>query len=236
MKTVKYGETSLIVTVFTELFGIQSYLVSGVRVSSRKGMGKAGLFQPAAILDLVVYHNEMKQLNRLKEYRWEHLYQEIYSHVVKNSVALFLVELLTRCLKQPEPNPDLYHFTEDALLFLDECGETATANFPLFFALHLCYFFGFRIQDGYSDKNPILDLQEGQFVPEHPEHIHFLEGKQAEVTSELLKVIHPEDLSTIRLHHEFRRGLLQSYEMYYLLHIQDFGRLRTLPVLKEILG
>ncbi|MBS1655487.1 MAG: recombination protein O N-terminal domain-containing protein, partial [Bacteroidetes bacterium] len=55
LRTVKYGETSVIVTIYTELFGIQSYLVNGVRVSSKKGSGKANLFQPSAILDMVVY-------------------------------------------------------------------------------------------------------------------------------------------------------------------------------------
>jgi DNA repair protein RecO (recombination protein O) len=50
LRTVKYGETSIIVTIFTELFGVQTYLVNGVRSSSKKGAGKAGLFQPAACL------------------------------------------------------------------------------------------------------------------------------------------------------------------------------------------
>ena len=52
LRTVKYGETSIIASVFTEIFGVQSYIVNGVRVSSKKGAGKANLFQPAAILDL----------------------------------------------------------------------------------------------------------------------------------------------------------------------------------------
>ena len=37
LRTVKYGETSVIVTILTELFGLQSYLVNGVRTSSGKG-------------------------------------------------------------------------------------------------------------------------------------------------------------------------------------------------------
>ncbi|HET9744500.1 MAG TPA: recombination protein O N-terminal domain-containing protein, partial [Chitinophagaceae bacterium] len=78
LRTVKYGETSLIVTTFTELFGLQSYIISGVRTSTIKGSGKANLFQPTAILDLVVYHNELKHLNRIKEFRWHHLYQHIF--------------------------------------------------------------------------------------------------------------------------------------------------------------
>jgi DNA repair protein RecO (recombination protein O) len=235
LRTVKYGETSLVVTMFTELFGIQSYLVNGVRTSTTKGAGKANLFQPAAILDMVVYHNELKQLQRIKEFKWAHLYQHILSDIKKNAVAVFMIELLTKCLKQPESNPDLFHFTEDALLHLDKSDGSVAANFPLFFALHLAVFFGFRIDDTYSENKPFLDLQEGSFVKDRPLHPHFLEDRQSEITSQLLKVMQPDELTNIKLNHDFRRNLLYAYEKYYALHIQDFGALRTLPVLKEIM-
>jgi len=236
LRAVKYGETSLIVTIFTELFGLQSYLVNGVRTSSKKGSGKANLFQPTAILDMVVYNNELKHLNRIKEFKWSYLYQHIFSDVPKNAVALFMIELLTKCLKQPEANPELFEFCEDAFIHLDESTGSVMANFPLFFALHLPVFFGFRISDEYSDKNSIVDLQEGIFVPERPDHFHFLEGKQAEVTSELLKMMQPEELEQLKLNHDFRRQLLFAYETYYALHIQDFGTMKTLPVLREVLS
>jgi DNA repair protein RecO (recombination protein O) len=234
--TVKYGETSIIVTIFTELFGVQSYLVNGVRTSTKKGTGKANLFQPTAILDLVVYHNELKHLNRIKEFRWSYLYQHILSDVRKNAVALFMVELLTKCLKQPESNPDLFHFTEDIFMKLDEGSRAMMANLPLFFALHLPLHFGFRITDNYNDDHPFLDLQEGKFVGEQPRHPHFLEDKQAAVTSQLLKVMQPGELEDIKLNHDFRRNLLYVFETYYALHIPDFGTMKSLPVLKEILS
>lgn len=236
LRTVKYGETSIIVTIFTELFGVQSYLVNGVRASTKKGTGKASLFQPAAILDLVVYHNELKHLNRIKEFKWAYLYKNIFSDVPKNAVSLFIVELLTKCLKQPEGNPELFHFTEDIFMKLDESSGAIMANLPLFFALHLPFHFGFRITDNYSDKNIFLDLQEGSFVNEQPRHPHFLEDKQAAVTSQLLQVMQPEELEDIKLNHDFRRHLLQRYEDYYRLHIQDFGTMKSLPVLREVLG
>lgn len=236
LRTVKYGETSLIVSVFTELFGLQSYLINGVRISTKKGSGKANLFQPAAILEMVVYHNELKQLQRIKEFKWSHLYKHIFSDIKKNAVAVFMIELLIKCLKQPESNSDLFQFTEDAFFHLDESTGNITANFPLFFALHLPVFFGFRIDDQYSSKKQFLDLQEGSFVSERPLHPHFLEDKQADVTSHLLKVMNPGELESIQLNHDFRRNLLYAYEKYYALHIQDFGTLKTLPVLKEILN
>ena len=236
LRTVKYGETSIIVSIFTELFGAQSYLVNGVRASSKKGSSKINLFQPAAILDLVVYHNELKQLNRIKEYKWATLYQHIFSDVPKNAVSLFMVELLTKCLKQPESNPDLFHFTEDVFEHLDNDTGAVVANLPLFFALHLPLHFGFRIDDNFSTANSYLDLQEGSFVSEQPRHPYFLEEKQAEVTAQLLRVQQPGELNEIKLNHDFRRQLLQRLEDYYRLHIQDFGTLRSLPVLRAILS
>jgi len=240
LRTVKYGETSLIVSIFTELFGVQSYLVNGVRTSTRKGSGKANLFQPTAILDLEVYHNETKNLQRIKEFKWGHLYQHIFSDVPKNAVALFMVELLTKCLKQPEPNADLFNFCEDAFIHLDESIGAVMANFPLFFALQLSNFFGFRPTSPSANTeehdNLIFDLQEGMFVMERPHHPHFLEGKQAEITNELLKVMQPSELQDIKLNHDFRRQLLHAYEIYYSLHVQDFGTMKTLPVLREVLG
>ena len=194
LRAVKYGETSLVVSIFTALFGLQSYIVNGVRSSTKKGTGKANLFQPTALLDLVVYHNEFKHLNRIKEFKWHYLYKHILSDVPKNAVALFMIELLTKCLKQPESNPELFEFCEDAFIHLDESNDAVMANFPLFFALHVPVFFGFRISDEYSEKTPVLDLQEGIYVDERPDHLHFLEGKQAEVTSDLLKMMRPEEL------------------------------------------
>ena len=89
-------------------------MINGVRTTTKKGSGKANLFQPSAILEMMVYHNELKQLQRIKEFRWGNLYQHILSEVRKNAVALFMVELLTKCLKQPESNADLFNFAEDA--------------------------------------------------------------------------------------------------------------------------
>lgn len=236
LRNVKFGETSLVVSIYTELFGLQSYMVNGVRMATKKSSPKASMFQPAAVLEMVVYHNDFNNLQRIKEFKWGHLYQHIYSDVPKNAVSLFMMELLNKCLKEPEANADLFYFIEDALLHLDRASATVTANFPLFFALHLAVFFGFRISDEYSVDNPYLDLQEGTFLPAHPEHSYYLEDKAAEVISYILKVMNPEELQDLHLNQEFRRGLLSALEEYYALHIPDFGSLRTLPVLREMMS
>ena len=236
LRTVKYGETSVIVAIFTELFGLQSYLVNGVRTSSKKGSSKASQFQPASILDLVVYHNELKNLQRLKEFKWHYLYKHIFFNVLKNSVVLFMVELLHKCLKQPESNPDLYHFMEDALINLDDAEETVVGNYPLFFALHIASFFGLRIQDNYSEQRSFLDLQEGTFTSERPRHPHFLEGEYSYISSQILKTMQPHELQQLKLNKDKRRILLHAYQNFFGLHIQEFNTMKTLPVLQALMG
>ncbi len=236
LRSIKYGETSLVVSMYTELFGIQSYMVNGVRTYTKKGPGKASLFQPASMLDLVIYHNDLKNLQRLKEFKWGHLYENIFSNVPKNAVALFMVELLQKTIKQPEPNSALFYFAEDSFRHLDKAEVSVVSNFALFFSLHLTYFFGFEISDEYSGVNCILDLQNGIFVSERPSHPHFLEGQFSFITSQLLKIRHPDELTQLKLHHDFRRRLLQAYQDFYSLHIPDFGMMKTLPVLQEVLG
>ena len=107
LRTVKYGETSLVVTAFTELFGLQTYLVNGVRTAKKSGL-KASLYQPASVVDMEVYHNERNTMHRIKECNRAHVFNNILTDVVKNSVALFLMELLYKLLKQPEQNSDLF--------------------------------------------------------------------------------------------------------------------------------
>ena len=95
-----------------------------------------------------------------------------------------MVELLLKCLKQPETNSELFHFVEDAFIHLDEADESVVGNYPLFFALHLASFFGLRIQDNYSNERQFLDLREGLFVSDRPRHPDFLEGEYSALTSE----------------------------------------------------
>lgn len=236
LRTVKYGDTSIITTVYTELFGIQSYLVKGVRQSTKTSSGKASYFQPSALLDMEVYHNQFKQLQFVKEYRWSYLYETVLTDVVKHAVAMYMIEMLQHSLKQPEANPELFYLIEDSLKQLDRGNETLTANLPLYFVLHLATELGFKPQGNYSAKTPYFDLQEGMFVSEIPAHPYFQESTQGTITSQLMELQFYNDLENFKLNRTTRRNLLESYQTFMALHIADFGELKTLSILQEILS
>ena len=87
-----------------------------------------------------------------------------------------------------------------------------------------------------SGENNYLDLEEGLITPTRPQHLNYLDDKAAEVSSFILKAQHPSELEELKLKQEFRRFLLSSYETYYRLHIPEFGSMRTLPVLREMMS
>lgn len=233
LRSVKYGETSIVVTIYTEQFGIQTYMVNGVRSGKQN---KSALYQPATLLQMDVYHNELKNIQRIKEAERSVLFTHLFNDVIRHSIALFIIELLQKTLKQPESNADLFAFCEDLIVQLDAVPDNIAANIPLYFALHLSYFYGFRIEPTANEKDETyLDLLEGHFTSTLPEHPHFIEGENAYITAYLLRILHLNELAQIQLNSAKRRQLLNSYMHFYALHIQDFGSLKTLQVLQEIL-
>lgn len=234
LRTVKYGETSVIVNIFTELFGLQSYIVNGARSSSKTS--KAHFFQSSSILEMQVYHNELKNLQRIKELKWSVLYKSILSEVSKNGIALFMVELLQKCLKQPEANTDLFYFCEVAFMELDLAKDDVAANFPIYFALQLAYFMGFSLLNNYSGQRNHFNLDEGNFTAQVSSTGNLVEADVSYHISQLLKALQPLDLREIPLNKNIRRAILKVLEHYYSFHIPEFGAMKTLPVLYELMS
>lgn len=235
IRTVKYGETSLVVSVFTSLFGLQQYMVKGIRTSKKTASFSASQFQVGNILDLIVYHHEKNTLQHIKECKQPFFFEHLFADVTKNAVLLFMIELLQKCIKEPESAPELYDFIEDVILGLDKATPTQTANIPLFFILHLSHFFGFRLMDNYTESENILDLREGQFVGQLPMHQMVFTYPKSEHIAQLLRVMQIEELNQIQLNKQLRNELLDACLQFYELHISPFGQMKSLPVIRTLL-
>lgn len=236
LRQVPFGDTSLIVSAFTQRFGLQQYMVKGARSSSKKGGSKTSFLQPGALLDLVVYHQENKQWQTIKEMKWVQVYQQIMGNISRNAIALYLIEMLGKCLRQPEANETLFEFAASNLQLLDACENAVAANLPLHFTLQLADQLGFRIENNFQPALPFLDLQAGYFVAEPPIHGLYLDAPLSLITHQLLK--HPTAITLyrIKLHHQQRRALLQAYVHFFQYHVAEFGRLKSLDVLQEVLS
>jgi DNA repair protein RecO (recombination protein O) len=235
IRTIKYGETSLVVSVFTSLFGLQQYMVKGIRTSKKSASFSASQFQVGNILDLIVYHHEKNTLQHIKECKQPFFFEHLFADVTKNAVLLFMIELLQKCIKEPESAPELYDFIEDVILGLDKATPAQTANLPLFFILHLSHFFGFRLMDNYSENENILDLKEGQFVGQMPIQQMAITYPKSEYIAQLLRVMQIAELDQIQLNKQLRNELLDACLRFYELHISPFGQMKSLPVIRTLL-
>ena len=233
LRTINYGETSVITSVYTELFGLQSYIVKSVRQSTKKSQAKQIYFQPSAMLEMEVYHNQLKNLQFIKEYRWSYLYTKVLFDVVRTAVAQFMIELFQHAIKQPEANPELFYLLEGSLIQADKASDTVTANLPLYFILHLATELGFQLQGEYSEETSSLDLKEGAFV--QSTHADFVSGFTAETISKIQHIQFYNDLENIKLNRIARREILDVLLQYISIHLTDYRQLKSLAVLQEVL-
>ena len=113
LRTDKYGETRIIVSMYTELFGLQSYMINGAR-TEKKSTVKANLYQPSTLLDMIVYHHPNKNLHRIKEAKLLHAINFQGAEVIKYTIGIYMVELIQKAITETESNTELYQFFEES--------------------------------------------------------------------------------------------------------------------------
>ncbi len=231
-KTTEYGDSSIIVQIFTEKFGLQSYIVNGAR-KPRAKMSR-NMFQPLHLLEMVVYHKGAANVQRLKEVKNSPVLQSIPYDLIKSSLAMFLNEVLYKAVKQQSADEHLFEFTANAIEWLDHQTE-GLANFHLFFLVRLTQYLGF-----YPDRNlaagfAYFDLKNGVFSNSKPGSILYLSPPH---TQNLLALLQSnfENISQLKMGNDERRHLIQKLLDYYTLHIEGFGNVRSHEVLEEVLG
>lgn len=229
-RTLKYGETSLIVEIFTEERGLRKYLISGVR-TQRPG-SRASLFQALSIIDLVVYEREDRDLNRIKEVRAAIVYQAIPFDVRKGAIALFLAEISRRTIREATPNAELFSFLLENLRFLDLTGA-GVGNLHLHFMLQLSGYLGFMPAGDCETKTPCFHLREGMFVGPAGEDALLLSPVFSQYLYRLLQM--PLDsIHELHLTREERFQLLGHLIDYYRMHLDHFPEINSHQILREI--
>lgn len=235
LQTVYYGNTSLVVTAYTELFGLQSYMVKGLRKTG-KPSAKLAFFEPGTLLQLEVYHNTLKHLQFIKEINWDHINAATRSDVVRNLCAAWCIRQIIQCIKEPESNNDLFDFLHAVLMNIEEQPLHIVANIPIWFTLHFCKHLGLQIQGCYTNETPVLDLQEGCFTTANNKQGTWLVlDRAAALISDWNRSHDCITLETHALNRHMRHQVLQYLQQYMLLHIPGYKADNILNLLQDIL-
>lgn len=231
-KTTDFSESSVIVQVLTEKFGMQSYMVSGAK--KPKAKISRNMLQPLHLLDMVVYHKNNGNVHRIRELKNSPLLQTVPYHIVKSSIALFLNEVLYKAVKQQGADENMFDFVFSAIEWLDHQQE-GLANFHLLFLVQLTRYLGFYPDRYLSGEVDYFDMKNGVFCRYKPDSILYLSPPHTNNFAELL-TLGFENLPLLKLSNDERRYLIRKILEYYALHIESFGNIRSQDVLEDVLG
>jgi len=209
-KYFKYGDSSIIVKILTTKFGLQTYIVNGVR--SKRSKNKIALYQPLTQLDLVVYHNPTKDINRISEIKCSQPYHSIHENMQKTAVAIFLAEMLYKCIKDEGEIEDLFNFISSSIVLFDN-QESHYQNFHLIFLLKLTKYLGVGVE-----------LSDPAF--------HSLSTDEVSAIRAFIK--QPYD-DWVTISNDSRRKILDLIIRFYKSHIDSLKEINSINILKEVL-
>ena len=228
LSSLKFGDTSLIVKCYTQYEGLKSYLIRGV-LKAKKGGVKVAYFQPLTQLKIVANHNTKNNLNSIKEVQVSYPFKTIYNDIVKQSVVMFLSEILSYSIQEEEENSSLFTYLETAFIWLDIHDNVS--NFHLLFLLNLSGFLGFYPDLSDNDKLG-FNLLEGNFSDSvHEKNV--ISGNNFYQFKKLLG-INFDSIEKVSFSKSERQVILQIIIRYFELHLDGFRNPKSLQILETV--
>lgn len=231
LQSIRYGDTSLIVKVFTRSLGLRSYMVKGA--FNRNSKHRAALFQNLHLINYVEVGKPNKNsLGYMKDVQLATVYQSIPFVMNKGAIMMYVSELLSKTITEQEQNEPLYDFISKSLLWLDLVHQDY-ANFPLFFTLELTRHIGFYPKTNH-ESGYCFDMMEGQFSHDYPLHPYYLDIETAQLLSQMLNAS-IDEACRLPLNVRQRRTLLDGLIVFMRLHAPVMHDFHSLEVLKTVL-
>lgn len=210
LKSIKYGDSGLIVHIYTEYFGRQSLMVHGVR--KKKSKFSYHFFEPLSLLNLDIYYKETRELQTIKEVKSDTVLHHLLSDVRKSSIAIFISEILYRCLREIESNKGLFDYLYHTVQVLD-LTDKGLENFHIIFLIQLSKFLGI-----YPKNN--TELINYKFIGNYQLNDLFEFSLQ--------------DIGNIKIERTIRHDILENLISYYRNHLEGMGEIKSLQVLHEV--
>ncbi len=212
---VKYGESGVIVTFYTEKYGRLTGMVHGVR--STRSRFPAPYFQPLTLLEISLNHKQNKEIQNIRDVACPVPYQTVTFDPLKSTVALFLAEVLYLSLREEESNLVMFSFVYHALQIFDT--QNHNTLFHHWFMFHLSRFLGFSAAELMQSTDPSVF----HHLPEDQKMLLHQIGQSA---------VGPPELPSVSRND--RNQILEQLIRYYSQHIDAFSRMKSYTVLQEV--
>ena len=205
LHTTKFGENSIVVHTLSREYGRRSFLVRGA------GKRLMSLFLPLNILEADVQESTKSTLFTASNLTARNPLLGIRSNVFKNSMTMFMSEVLYRVIKEGAAEQGLYEWCERNILLLDAVHQDFS-NFHLRFLLELTVALGFSPES--RDLQPFVGDQ-------YPTVERFMQTSFAESM-------------LIPLNGSVRNEIAEEILRYIEFHTESSVNINSLKVLRDL--
>ena len=206
LHTTKFGENSLVVHTLSREYGRRSFLVRGVGKKA-----SMSLFLPLNILEADIQESNKSDLFTARNIVSRHPLLGIRNNIFKNSMTMFLSEVLYRVVKDGAAEQGLFEWCEKNILLLDSI-QTDFSNFHIRFLLELTVALGFS--------------------PEAKDLVPFV-GEHYPVTERFMILSFAESM-LIPLNGTVRNEIAEEILRYIEFHSESAVNVNSLKVLREL--
>ena len=152
LRRIRYSDTSLILTWFTDLHGKIKAIAKGALRQNSAFAGKLDLFFHC---DLLISYSSKTELHGLREVSIKTTFERIRTDYLKTSAASYFVELVEKVTELDHPAPEIYRLLLRALGYLDR--QYPDTRGVLFFESELCKCLGLYTPDMHSAADKLVD-------------------------------------------------------------------------------
>lgn len=226
---VKYADKKVISKIYTKDFGLLSLNINVG--NSQKSKIKPAIIQPLSQLEIVLSLKENKEVQQLIEAKCTYVYQQLPTHFIKSSIALFINEVLYKCLKEQVKNEDLYHLIVKTYQWLD-LSEAHYNDLHVYFLFELTKHLGFYPSNNYNTLEKYFDTREGKFHAVSQSFPLSFDDKQSQLFSQLFQFKLQEQRVFSKPE---RQSLLDCLMAYYQMQVPGLHEFKSHKVLQETL-
>lgn len=206
LHTTKFGENSLVVHTLSRDYGRRSFLVKGAGKKS-----SMALFLPLSVLEADIVETSKSTLYTARNLSAKHPLMGIRNNMFKNSMTMFMSEVLYRVVKDGASEHGLFEWCEKDILLLDAI-QTDFSNFHIRFLLELAVTLGFS--------------------PEAQDLMPFI-GEHYPVVERFMTLPFAESM-LIPLNGAVRNEIAEEILRYIEFHTESAVNVNSLKVLREL--
>ncbi len=230
LNKIKYSDSTYIVNLYTRQEGKMAVLSRVPK--SKKNSIKPNTFLPFNIVEIEIKQKYSRNIQTIKNCNTLVPLYNIYGDVYRSSIAQFICEIVSKSVKDNEPDNKLYEYLKTTILKLNDV-EVSYKNIHLIFMKDYADILGFRITNNFSEKTPYFNLKEGMFLPVFTVEEESVNINLSKTISTLL-LLDFNSLNDFNISYQNRKEILKILISYLKTHLTDLPEIKTIDVLNSV--